>query len=225
MNPEVFTSNVLIEELTSCQFPVLTRDSAGGLAVVAIVRATETKIDFWIDVLHALPVTADNLFVGTSWIEDFKDRSKRKKKYSPALGGRGWTRRILRAAIDRYVLRYRNPPFCMVGVFDQENDRRFWEEFRKVCPNTRMADLEPDMRASIASACIKKTHFWPPRQELGYSLLMFEVDALAQETVLVRAFRDDLPTSQIFAIAASTKTHEYLSHFDNWKLVPRESEL
>jgi hypothetical protein len=51
---------------------------------------------------------------------------------------------------------------------------------------------------------------------------MFEVDALAQEIVLVRAFRDDLPTSQISAIAASAKTHNYLSHFDNWKLVPPE---
>lgn len=217
--PKVIASNVIVYSRAYIVYPILTKIEDGGdYAIIAVVTGTEEKIEFWIDVVHSLKVNLEDLLFDTGWILKFKEGSNKKRIFDVRNGKKGWTKQIITAAIEPYEARYKRRPECMVGVFDQFNHKVFWETFKKLYPENMMSDFTPKERANIAAECIRRTPFFKPRNELGYSKIMVEVDALLQNNVYVRTFRDNLPFRDMIEIGETYKTNPHLQPYNNWLL-------
>lgn len=216
--PSVFITDLVKESASKIQYPVFAcEENTGELAIVAVVTATGTKIDFWIDVVDALRINRSDV-LPNDWITAFGRCSRMKNGFNVRGSAKGWTSAIMKAGLLRYHVWYRADPLCMVGVFDDTNAELFWKRFAELYPLERMSDFDEQTRADIAARCIKCTHFWPPRETNGYTQLMFEVDALTNNLVLARAYLKGVTGAQIRSIQTSVKTHDYLRDFDNWKL-------
>ncbi len=217
--PIVYSTNILISSFSTIDYPVLADGgSSEAVAVVAIVKGTAEKIDFWIDVKHSYLTSPRELLLGQDWLEKFKKGSNARKGFDAKQGKHGWTDAILDCALEKYKRHYRYQPFCMTGVFGQVNDKAFWEEFERLSPNQPMAKLDHQHRADVAARCIKKTPFWKPRERRGYSVLMFEVEALLKKRVLVRAFKEGIHKDLMSEIGNSTKTNVEWTKFNHWKI-------
>jgi hypothetical protein len=152
------------------------------------------------------------------WIRRFQSVSMTRTGFNVRGSSKGWTEAIIKAALERYESLYDTLPLCMVGVFDHKNYELFWRAFDRLHPGKQMSDFDEQTRANIGAQCIRSTHFWRPREAHGYTLLRFEVDALAEKQVLVRAYRNGLSEEVIRGVETSVKIHDHLKEYRNWKL-------
>lgn len=203
--PRPLSTNVFIEEWDHVKYPIVApipgESAANDVAVVAIVTATDAKIDFIIDVRHALRVSLHDLLHGDSWVNSFYAAFETKSGVDVKGASKGWTTEILREAMRPYRARFRTKPRCMVGVFDQINLKLFLDAFDKIISPDKVCEAGAAQLLDTAACCIQRTPFWRPRRDLGFTRLMFDLDALRRRNLFVRAFRDDLDQEEIDAIA------------------------
>ena len=189
--------------------PIPSDSPSPEVAVVAVVTATDVKIDFIIDVEHAFRVLVCDLLHGVSWIDGFYSAFESRSGVNVTGGTKGWTTAILREAMRPYRARYHMRPRCMVGVLDQRTHEVFWAAFDKQVRPEEIGDVEPGRLLDAAANCIQGTPCWRPRRDLGFTRLVFDIDALRRRNLVVRAFRDDLDQDEIDAIAKpSPKLYE-----------------
>lgn len=206
--PRPYSTNVFIDAWDHVKYPIvapiLSDSTVGDAAIVAIVTATDAKIDFIIDVEHALRVSFNDLLRETSWIDRFYSAFESRSGINVKGGAKGWTTAILREAMRPYRARFRTRPRCMVGVFDQRNYEIFWAAFDKIIKPEEVHNVGSARLLDTAASCIQGTPFWKPRLELGFTRLMFDIDALRGRNLFVRAFRDDLDQDEIEVIAKTS---------------------
>ena len=203
--PAPRSTNIFIEAWDHVKYPIVAEipgvSPATDIAVVAIVTATDAKIDFIIDVEHALRVSVHELVHHTSWIDGFYRAFESRSGVNVKRNVKGWTTAILREAMHPYRARFQTKPRCMIGVFDQRNHEVFWSAFDEQVRPDEFLDVGSSRLLDAAADCVRRTPFWRPRQELGFTRLMFDIDALRRRNVFVRAFRDDLDQDEIDVIA------------------------
>jgi hypothetical protein len=161
-NPAVLTTNAVVYAPGKVTFPVVSRLEGDHFAIVAMVHATDTKIEFNINVRAAPVVTAAALLAHR---EFGRGRGLGHRNLHDSVP-KGWTAAILAAGIGKYKEIYRRPPDCMVGVFGDENLKRFLAAFSRLYPNTALSKMSETARVAAARACISETPFWPPREKI-----------------------------------------------------------
>ncbi len=215
----VFATAMPAGDRPHLSYPILVDVApAGHLAIVAVVRATCSWIEFSINTNNALPITRDELRSADSWRTRFEMKCRGGLNVRGT--AKGWTEAIIQVALQQHQYRYRYPPDWMAAFLDGVNLKCFWSEFARLMPGKIMKDLPLLRRVAIASKCIQKTPFWKPRKKLGYTRLMLETDALAHGLVFVRAFRDDIDDAGIHRIVGTAKTNTGNPSRNSWMLAP-----
>lgn len=222
--PNPFSTNIFIESWDRVEYPIIapipSLATSNEVAIVAIVTATNAKIDFAINVRCALIVSVLELLRETSWIEQFFSTFTREpapRSFVDVKGNtKGWTTAILREAMHPYRARYHTRPRCMVGVFGGINKKLFWTAFDKRIHPEDVAEMKTPELLNTAADCIQVTPFWSPRLTLRYTRLQFDVDELKRREVAVRAFRDDLDGAEIEDIAKRSPKIYDGKQGENW---------